>query len=42
MYIAKQMTPQAWYKFRVPREKGGKVWGARMGMSRELKALLKR
>lgn len=40
-YIAKQMTPQAWYKFQIPREKGGKVWGARMGMSRNLKALLK-
>jgi hypothetical protein len=40
-YIAKQMTPQARYKFRIPCKKGGKVWGARMGMSRILRALLK-
>lgn len=42
MYIAKQMTPQARYRFEIPREKGGKVWGARMGMSRNLKAMLNR
>jgi len=42
MYLAKQMTPQARYKFQIPCEKGGKVWGARMGMSRNVKAMLKR
>lgn len=40
-YIAKQMTPQARFKFCIPWERGGKVWGARMGMSRNLKRLLK-
>lgn len=40
-YIAKQMTPQARYKYRLPRKSGGKVTGTRMGMSRNIKALLK-
>lgn len=39
-YVAKQMTPQARFKFALIRQPGGRVDGKRLGMSRNLKALI--